>query len=419
MTNRLTIFIIRDLMPSLRYEYLKELEDYLRENVSDFPSIKNPDDPFDHNQLQEYRAALGQAIISGISYHTYGIKEEINRVRRIFQLLRTCSSDEATSDLREYAKSLGVLVTRAFNNGTELAVLHFLAGHIHLLRQIEDLYSIKKGKSYQILPPMKDSLPFGILPEQEREKEKEKCRQYLSRILMEKGMTDVCVINCDRISSDYWFTIKRGHYQETINEVDTSAKEIVSNTHTPGNTDIVIYRENSKCLYVNLQTSSRLKWLMLTYASIAGRMLFGSDIWEFTNRYTLRVFNEQPIANIEFFDNIPGLRKVTIYKLFMSRPLHTRGKTEKEILIRGFTGTYRSLSELCDENGLPIVVPSGFHVDKAFFHFEFEEGKPQTVSLSADSNDLELENEQYQLIDMYFEQAGFDQLYNRAHGTSL
>lgn len=55
-------------------------------------------------------------------------------------------------------------------------------------------------------------------------------------------MTDVCVISCDRISSDYWFTIKRGHYQETVDEVDTSAKEIVSSIRTPGNTDIVIYR---------------------------------------------------------------------------------------------------------------------------------------------------------------------------------
>lgn len=35
--------------------------------------------------------------------------------------------------------------------------------------------------------------------------------------------------------------------------------------------------------------------------------------------------------------------------------------------MRGFTGTYKSLSELGDEDGPLIVVPSGFHVDKAFF----------------------------------------------------
>lgn len=51
------------------------------------------------------------------------------------------------------------------------------------------------------------------------------------------------------------------------------------------------------------------------------------------------------------------------------------------------------------------------------FLFEFEEGDPKTVSLTPDSNGLELESEQYRLIDMYFEQAGFDQLYNRIHGA--
>ena len=146
-------------------------------------------------------------------------------------------------------------------------------------------------------------------------------------------------------------------------------------------------------------------------------MLFGSDIWELRNRYTLSVFNKKPIADIEVFNNIPGLRRVAVYKLVMSRPLHARKRTEKEVLMRGFTGTYKSLSELGDEDGPLIVVPSGFHVDKAFFYFEFEEGAPKTVSLTPDSNGLELESEQYTLIDMYFEQAGFDQLYNRIHGA--
>lgn len=415
MINRLSIFIIRDLMPSLRYGYLRELEEYLRKEVTNFPEVKKPENLSNHRQLGKYRGDLGQTIISGISYRTYGTREEMDRILRIFQLLQTCSSSEATSDLREYANSFGIAVTRPFDNGTELAVLHFLEGHLHLLRQIDDLFSIKKGKSYQILPPMRGVLPFAIISDEEREREKEKCRQYLSGVLLKKGMTDVCVINCARISSDYWFTIKRGHYQETIDEVDTSAKEIVSSTHTPGNTDILIYRESSKCLYVNLQVNARIKWLMLAYASIAGRMLFGSDIWELTNRYNLNVFNKKSIAEIESFDNIPGLRKVTIYRLSMSRPLHSRRKTEREILIRGFSGIYKSLSDLSDEDGPRIVVPGGFHVDKAFFYFEFEEGKPQTVSLSPDSNSLELDNEQYCLIDRYFEQAGFDQLYNREH----
>lgn len=417
MNNRLTTFIIRELMTSLRYEYLRKLEAFLRKEVTHFPAITPPAPPSDREQMETYRGALGQAIISGICYRMYGLKKETERIYRIFQLLQTCSSCEATADLREYAASLGISIDEDFSNGIELAVLHFLTGHMNLLRQIEELHSIKKGKSYWILPPMRDALPFSLLPDEEREKEKEGCRQYLAQILQEKGMTDVCVINCDRISSDYWFTIRRGHYQETADEVDTSAKEIVSNTRTPGNTDIIIYRNSSKCLYVNLQTSSRIKWMMRTYAVIAGRMLFGSDIWELRNRYTLSVFNQKSIAEIESFDDIPGLRRVTVYKLFMSRPLHARKKTEKEVLIRGFTGVYRSLSELCDEDGPQIVVPSGFHVDKAFFHFEFEEGHPKTVSLTPDSNGLELENEQYSLIDLYFEQAGFDQLYNRTHGT--
>lgn len=417
MNNRLTSFIIREFLPSLRYEYLRELEAYLRKEVTDFPTVIPPEPFSDHRQLEAYRGALGQTIISGICYRMYGVKKETDRIYRIFRLLQTCSSGEATVDLREYAESLGVSVDRDFSNGIELAVLHFLAGNINLLRQIEELHSIKKGKSYRILPPISDALPFPIITEEEREKEKEGCRQYLSRILSEKGMTDVCVINCDRISSDYWFTIKRGHYQETVDEVDMSAKEIVSSTRTPGNTDIVIYRGSSKCLYVNLQVNARIQWMMRTYAVIAGRMLFGSDIWELRNRYSLGVFNKKSIADIELFNNISGLRKVTIYKLFMSRPLHARRKTEREVLMRGFTGVYKSLSELCDEDGPQIVVPSGFHVDKAFFHFEFEEGNPKTVSLTPDSNGLELENEQYRLIDMYFEQAGFDQLYNRTHGA--
>ena len=417
MNNRLTSFIIRRFLPFLRYEYLRELEAYLRKEVTGFPTVIPPEPFSDRQQLEAYRRALGQTIISGICYRMYGLKKETDRIYRIFHLLQTCSSGEATADLREYAESLGVSVNRDFSNGIELAVLHFLDGNISLLRQIEELHSIKKRKSYRILPPMKDALPFPMITEKEREKEKEGCRQYLSRILSQKGMTDVCVISCDRISSDYWFTIKRGHYQETVDEVDTSAKEIVSSIRTPGNTDIVIYRGSSKCLYINLQVSARIQWMMRAYVVIAGRMLFGSDIWELRNRYTLSVFNKKSIADIEVFNNIPGLRRVAVYKLVMSRPLHARKRTEKEVLMRGFTGTYKSLSELGDEDGPLIVVPSGFHVDKAFFYFEFEEGDPKTVSLTPDSNGLELESEQYRLIDMYFEQAGFDQLYNRIHGA--
>ena len=61
--------------------------------------------------------------------------------------------------------------------------------------------------------------------------------------------------------------------------------------------------------------SARIQWMMRAYAVIAGRMLFGSDIWELRNRYTLSVFNKKSIADIEVFNNIPGLRRVAVYKL--------------------------------------------------------------------------------------------------------
>lgn len=196
MNNRLTSFIIRRFLPFLRYEYLRELEAYLRKEVTGFPTVIPPEPFSDRQQLEAYRRALGQTIISGICYRMYGLKKETDRIYRIFHLLQTCSSGEATADLREYAESLGVSVNRDFSNGIELAVLHFLDGNISLLRQIEELHSIKKRKSYRILPPMKDALPFPMITEKEREKEKEGCRQYLSRILSQKGMTDVCVISC-------------------------------------------------------------------------------------------------------------------------------------------------------------------------------------------------------------------------------
>jgi len=139
-------------------------------------------------------------------------------------------------------------------------------------------------------------------------------------------MTDVCVISCDRISSDYWFTIKRGHYQETVDEVDTSAKEIVSSIRTPGNTDIVIYRGSSKCLYINLQVSARIQWMMRAYAVIAGRMLFGSDIWELRNRYKWYTLKHSKASEDESaeggtdgdIDVSPGKVREAIYETILS-----------------------------------------------------------------------------------------------------
>ena len=151
MNNRLTSFIIRRFLPFLRYEYLRELEAYLRKEVTGFPTVIPPEPFSDRQQLEAYRRALGQTIISGICYRMYGLKKETDRIYRIFHLLQTCSSGEATADLREYAESLGVSVNRDFSNGIELAVLHFLDGNISLLRQIEELHSIKKRKSITLI----------------------------------------------------------------------------------------------------------------------------------------------------------------------------------------------------------------------------------------------------------------------------
>ena len=106
MNNRLTSFIIRRFLPFLRYEYLRELEAYLRKEVTGFPTVIPPEPFSDRQQLEAYRRALGQTIISGICYRMYGLKKETDRIYRIFHLLQTCSSGEATADLREYAECI-------------------------------------------------------------------------------------------------------------------------------------------------------------------------------------------------------------------------------------------------------------------------------------------------------------------------
>ena len=74
MNNRLTSFIIRRFLPFLRYEYLRELEAYLRKEVTGFPTVIPPEPFSDRQQLEAYRRALGQTIISGICYRMYGLK---------------------------------------------------------------------------------------------------------------------------------------------------------------------------------------------------------------------------------------------------------------------------------------------------------------------------------------------------------
>lgn len=152
MNNRLTSFIIRRFLPFLRYEYLRELEAYLRKEVTGFPTVIPPEPFSDRQQLEAYRRALGKLLFPAFVTGCTALKGD-GQDLPYFPPLQTCSSGEATADLREYAESLGVSVNRDFSNGIELAVLHFLDGNISLLRQIEELHSIKKRKSYRILPP--------------------------------------------------------------------------------------------------------------------------------------------------------------------------------------------------------------------------------------------------------------------------
>ncbi len=414
-------FIKRNLLPSLSFDFLVDLHKLCCLTVGDFckQDIARPDSPENKQEVEQYKRNLANAINACINYHGFGIEKERNDLNSKLLLLQVCSADDASCDLRDYAESIGLTIDRKPVNGVEVALAHLLAGHIDLLKQVKQLFDIKKSKSYFILPPSPDFLTFPIAAECDQSKQIKECVKYLNGILQKKGINPVCGIEFDRLSKDYWFTIKRSHYSETRSVVDSNTQEIEDKNQTPGNRDLVIYRSETRCLYVSLEVNAKLKWLISNYAIIVGRILFGFDIWEMKNRYTMDVFRTKSFSQIEEVASlVPGIEKVVLYRLNIYRPLDKRVKGAREITTIGYTGVYKSVTELRDANQRPVELPRGFLVERAYMWFKFDHGPGVRVSLSPEKNGLELENEQYDLIDRFLELAGFDTLYNRnQHGS--
>ena len=153
MNNRLTSFIIRRFLPFLRYEYLRELEAYLRKEVTGFPTVIPPEPFSDRQQLEAYRRALGQTIISGICYRMYGLKKETDRIYRIFHLLQTCSSGEATADLREYAESLAFPSTEIFPMELNSPFCIFWTAISACSGRLRNCIPLKRGNRIVFFPP--------------------------------------------------------------------------------------------------------------------------------------------------------------------------------------------------------------------------------------------------------------------------
>lgn len=414
-------FIRRNLLPALSNDYLAELHDMCCTTVIAFgeQSIKRPLPEAEKSEWENYRRALAKSLQECINYQMFGLEKQRNALNSKMMLLMICSADEAVLDLREYAESLGIELKHTFSNSMEFTLAHLLEGNIQLLKQVKEMADIKKGKSYIILPPHQDMLDFAIQDEELQEKARKECEKYLKGIIKNKGIPPVCNIQYDRLGNDYWFTISRGHYTETRAVVDASKQEIEDINETPANRDIVIYRGENKCLYINLEVNASLKWLLTNYAITVGRILFGLDIWEMTNRYTMDVFKHKSFQEIEdVAKQVPGLRKVTLYRLSLGRPLSSKNKKAKEVGAIGYQGTYTSVTQVLDINGNPATIPQGFNVERAFMLFEFEKGRAKSISLTPEKNGLELDNEQFSMIDRFFELAGFDRLYNRINNGS-
>lgn len=414
-------FIRRNLLPALSNDYLAELHGMCCTTVIAFgeQSIKRPLPEAEKSEWENYRRALAKSLQECINYQMFGLEKQRNALNSKMMLLMICSADEAVLDLREYAESLGIELKHTFSNSMEFTLAHLLEGNIQLLKQVKEMADIKKGKSYIILPPHQDMLDFAIQDEELQEKARKECEKYLKGIIKNKGIPPVCNIQYDRLGNDYWFTISRGHYTETRAVVDASKQEIEDINETPANRDIVIYRGENKCLYINLEVNASLKWLLTNYAITVGRILFGLDIWEMTNRYTMDVFKHKSFQEIEdVAKQVPGLRKVTLYRLSLGRPLSSKNKKAKEVGAIGYQGTYTSVTQVLDINGNPTTIPQGFNVERAFMLFEFEKGRAKSISLTPEKNGLELDNEQFSMIDRFFELAGFDRLYDRINNGS-
>lgn len=404
-------FISRNLFPRVRCEYLQEFADFVYARIDRLEVIPAPADESESAE-KAYKAALKDKLIRAVINSEYGCPDGVSKVNAALQLLEVCGSHEATDDLRIYAEAQKKQITRPFNCPLELAMLHLLAGNFSLLRQIEELHRIKKSKSYRVLPSDDNTFPFPLLDKESIEKRIKHEEKQISQVFHTKGMTEICHIQCNQYGNDFWFTIQRATYQETEDEVDSESRELVPHSSNKGKCDIVIFRQSSDCLYVNIDAESKMSWLVRLYAGAIGDILFGASRWTNKNRYTMKPFNQRSIESMENDFSVDGISSVTIFRLRMERPINSRKRAQKEVLEKVFSGMPdRSVSGLAREG--ESVVPERFVVTRAYFYFRFACYASLTVPLAADSAPLQLDNDAYKLVEQYFEQMGFDVMYNR------
>lgn len=410
MARGLQSFIIRHLIPIVRVEYLMEFEDFLLAHIKRMEPCKREKQGHHEEWEKHYKGELKKRLLKAVNGE-YGTAD-VAPVNTALELIKICGTTKATDDLRTYAAKTEKEVPREYNGSLELAMLHFLAGHRALLEQIRTLHEIKRSKSYRVLPAEDDVLRFPLLSDTERDNKRKYEKQQLAKILENKGMTSVCEITCEQYGNDYWFTIERGAYQETEDEVDIEKKGFVQHSSNKGKRDIIVYQRNSDCLYIKIDSDSKMNWLVRQYAATVGNILFGVSRWLDRNRYTMAPFKTYSIIDLEKSHGVDGILSVTIFKLCMTKKLSSRRKREKELLTRGFAGLpTRSVSTLVGEK--ESVVPEHFDVDRAFFYFQFACHDSLIIPLAADAAPLQLDNDAYKIVARYFEVCGFDIIYNR------
>lgn len=126
----------------------------------------------------------------------------------------------------------------------------------------------------------------------------------------------------------------------------------------------------------------------------------------------MQPFKQRTIVDLETNHNVDGITAVKIFRLHMSRQIHSRHKQEKEVLVKGFSGApTRSVSELVGDG--ESVVPEQFVVNRAYFYFRFAHYDALSVPLAPDSASLQLDNDAYKLVEQYFAEMGFDIIHNR------
>lgn len=402
MGKELSTFICRKLTQNVDSAYLADLEDYLRKMVTRMPVT--PKEPIE-TYTKRFKLNMTKVFLRS-EYGTTELSEAI----ACLQTLRTCCDAKAEDYLRTYADEQHITVDRPTKSVVELAISHLVAGHILLLQQVCKVVDLEVDKTYQVFTPDKNTLTFPLLPQEERDGNLQLLKTKLSLLFEGKEMTNMCQIESEHIGDDFWFTIDRGAYRETESEVDEEKQAMIPHTAYKGKRDIVVYLNRNKCLYVNLDSTNKMMWLSRNYAAYFGEALFGVSPWKRGSRYTLEPFKRLSIEDLEICDDIPGIEKVTIYKLALQAPRPSKVKSAKEVITIGFTGDLKisvSESEYIKVNG---GIPPRFQVLRAFFFFEFEDHPPTHVSVASDTSSLSLNDERYELIDDYLAKRGFDML---------